>query len=55
MERGEKKVSIICKTCGNKIEDHHVQRCPRCYSMLKEPPKCENCKGCGLKMTSCNK
>ncbi|WP_300299358.1 hypothetical protein [Anaerosolibacter sp.] len=48
-------MSLVCKTCGNKIEDSQLQRCPRCYTILKEPPKCGDCKGCSIGLKNCNK
>jgi len=42
----------ICPTCGNHISDPDKQkRCPRCHTLLKENPKCEDCKtGCEISL-----
>jgi len=39
---------IECPTCKMKIEDNEAERCPRCYSILKEIKKCGDCKGCSI-------
>lgn len=46
-------MKLLCKTCGNQIEDTNIKRCPRCYSVLKEPLKCGDCKGCALGFRDC--
>ncbi|WP_165000353.1 hypothetical protein [Anaerophilus nitritogenes] len=48
-------MELICKVCGNHIKDVSASRCPRCYTLLKELPKCENCKGCSLTKMNCSK
>ncbi|WP_165916202.1 hypothetical protein [Marinisporobacter balticus] len=46
-------MSFICKTCGNIIKDPNCLRCPRCHTIIKKSPKCEDCKGCSLKFKDC--
>jgi hypothetical protein len=46
----------ICPTCGHKVSDiEKYPRCPRCNTILKELPNCENCKKrCGIFKKDCN-
>lgn len=46
---------VKCKHCGNTITDNKLQRCPRCNEILKDMPKCGDCKGCSLGYPSCKK
>ncbi len=47
-------MEMICKLCKNRITDLNIIRCPRCHSILREQPKCEDCKKCSLKFGKCN-
>ncbi len=47
-------MALVCKKCGCKIDDPKMERCPRCYSILNTPKKCEDCKGCGLFSKGCS-
>ncbi len=41
-------MAIICPNCKLETKENKDGRCPRCYTILKVPPKCEDCKGCSL-------
>ena len=47
-------MSLTCKTCGYKVEDHKLDRCPRCYSIIQVPKKCSDCQGCSLWKKDCD-
>ena len=46
-------MTLVCKTCGYKIENMKIDRCPRCHTIIKKLPKCADCKGCSLSGKGC--
>lgn len=45
-------MGLVCKKCGYHVKEE-VTRCPRCYSLLVVPKKCEDCQGCGIFKKEC--
>lgn len=47
-------MTVTCPNCKLEVKDDSTGRCPRCYTILKVPKKCEDCKGCSL-FRACSK
>ncbi|HEX3030903.1 MAG TPA: hypothetical protein VHS59_01480 [Bacillota bacterium] len=47
--------SVNCPTCGNRVCDPEVLRCPRCFSPLFQGVACDgNCGKCRMKAEKCS-